>query len=193
MRPVLAGPRSQNVRPTPWRAGDDRPFTPFRSRMRGDTIGCAARPRDSQWSSATQLAAALVAIVRGSDLFVVDLEIPLTGLLDEVRALRSLSLCAKRRREVSTAPDTCGSSVALATAVRLRRLLTRGRRSGDLTAEVIVMQRHGDAQRPPRSRSTDPLLRGCSRLLGRVPTAFLRPPRRGIGMAVRCVARRTSR
>jgi hypothetical protein len=34
------------------------------------------------------------------------------------------------------------------------------------------MQRHGDAQRPPLSRSTDPLLRGCSRLRGRVPTAF---------------------
>jgi hypothetical protein len=60
----------------------------------GDTIGGAARPRDSRWSSATQLAAALIAIVRESDLFVVDLEIPLTGLLDEVRALRSLSLCA---------------------------------------------------------------------------------------------------
>jgi hypothetical protein len=62
--------------------------------MRGDTIGGAARPRDSQWSSATQLAAALAAIVRESDLFVVDLEIPLTGPSDEVRALRSLSLCA---------------------------------------------------------------------------------------------------
>ena len=54
--------------------------------MRGDTIGGAAERLAIELDHPA--GRGLVAIVRESDPFVVDREIPLTGLVDEVRALR---------------------------------------------------------------------------------------------------------
>jgi hypothetical protein len=61
--------------------------------MRGDTIGGAAERLAVELGHTA--GRGLVAIVRENDLFFWDFETPLTGLFAEVRALRSLSLCAR--------------------------------------------------------------------------------------------------